>query len=462
MKRTLPPTTVLQRLSRRRQPDDRGLTLIELLMVITILGILAGIALFSARSFRGEATANANATDAEVLQTAQNAYCAQTGEYADRTRDLLTAPNDVLAEEGAYNATVVYTPDAFDFTTVATDTDPPSRYRGYREGGAGLAAAGPTGCGNRDFAVGPLEATFPGNNAQILTDDLLTGPVGFLSDSFRRTFGPIGFPTGLPGELALRATAPQTNDWAWISSTELSDAQIVSATRRQIGSGRLVLMACKSGGLSLPTTEPCRAPAPLGVDHFGSATTPGIEPTMANLVTLLQGRTTTCGLNPILVLQPEGTLFGNAARALLQANGLTTMVASLEALGCVVNQPDLLAARTQLRTGGSLPGSTTVLSPAKYALLSKAASTDPTAEDSNWNRDVTASVAGTLTPIPPILFYGGVLNRLVTSDPTGRAQATRFLNYLLSPLGQATLATYGYGPIVPGIVGQTYGPIPEL
>lgn len=458
MKRTQRPTTTFQKLSRRRQPDDRGLTLVELLMVITILGILAGIALFSARNLRGEATASATATDSDVIRAAQEAYCYKTGDYAARLRDMTIPPNDVLADDDTYNTSVAYTPDNFDF---GTDDAENSVFKGYRAGGAGALGDGPVECGS--YEVGAREPNLGGTGAQVLTDDAVAGAVGFLSQSFRDRFGPIGFPTGGPTTLANRSLAPQTNDWLWISSTDLTNPPnpIVDATRREYATGRLVLMACKSGGLSLPVTEACRAPGigavvqtPTDIDdlnHFSG----GDEPHMDDLAARLGAAPADCGNTPILALQSAGTTFGNAARVLLETNGVTPAeVTALEAAGCIVNDPDMKTARTLMRAGGTINGNEVVL-PAKYALLSKEASTDPTGIDTNWAVDVTGEPL--TSPIPPISMFAALLDRPVPpADPSHRAQALRFLNYLLSPLGQATLQTYGFGPPTAAIT-----PVPE-
>lgn len=74
--------TKLQRLI-RRPADERGFTLIELLVVIIILGILAAVVVFAVSGVGDKGKSSAVAIDARTLRTAEEAYCAQNGRYAD-------------------------------------------------------------------------------------------------------------------------------------------------------------------------------------------------------------------------------------------------------------------------------------------------------------------------------------------------------------------------------------------
>jgi peptide/nickel transport system substrate-binding protein len=69
-----------ERVARRRGAQG-GFTLIELLVVIVILGILAGVVVFSVGGVKNKGENAAYATDARTLRTAQEAYYAKFGRY---------------------------------------------------------------------------------------------------------------------------------------------------------------------------------------------------------------------------------------------------------------------------------------------------------------------------------------------------------------------------------------------
>ena len=70
---------------------ERGFTLVELLIVIVILGILAGIVVFAVGNLTNSAQSNACAQEKSTIVTADEAYKAQNnGSYTD-TSGLVSA-----------------------------------------------------------------------------------------------------------------------------------------------------------------------------------------------------------------------------------------------------------------------------------------------------------------------------------------------------------------------------------
>ncbi len=61
--------------------NDEGFTLIELLIVIVVLGILAGVVVFSLGSVTGSSAVAACQADGSTVNTAIQAYYAQNGSY---------------------------------------------------------------------------------------------------------------------------------------------------------------------------------------------------------------------------------------------------------------------------------------------------------------------------------------------------------------------------------------------
>jgi general secretion pathway protein G len=73
---------MLQRSMEKKRAGEAGFTLVELLVVIAILGILAAIVVFAVGGIGDKGQKSADQTTCSVLQTAEEAYYAQTGGYA--------------------------------------------------------------------------------------------------------------------------------------------------------------------------------------------------------------------------------------------------------------------------------------------------------------------------------------------------------------------------------------------
>jgi general secretion pathway protein G len=73
----------LERLRQRRDErgEEGGFTLIELLIVVVILGILAAIVVFAVQNFTGTSAQSSCKTDYKSVETAAEAYKANTGAY---------------------------------------------------------------------------------------------------------------------------------------------------------------------------------------------------------------------------------------------------------------------------------------------------------------------------------------------------------------------------------------------
>ncbi len=61
------------------QKQDKGFTLVELLIVIVILGILATVTVFAVRGITDQGKTSACEADQKTLETAVEAYFAQNG-----------------------------------------------------------------------------------------------------------------------------------------------------------------------------------------------------------------------------------------------------------------------------------------------------------------------------------------------------------------------------------------------
>jgi type II secretion system protein G len=94
---------------------EQGFTLVELLIVIVILGILAGIVVFAVGNLTSNAKTNACNTEKTTISTALEAYKAQNGSYPALMTDLTGGANALLKSTpvnysiGASNGTISVT-----------------------------------------------------------------------------------------------------------------------------------------------------------------------------------------------------------------------------------------------------------------------------------------------------------------------------------------------------------------
>jgi prepilin-type N-terminal cleavage/methylation domain-containing protein len=84
--------------------QDKGFTLVELLIVIVILGILATVTVFAVRGITDKGQENACAVEARTLDTAIEAFYAQN--QSDPTQVVTN-----LSEAGVANTTLGLSPD---------------------------------------------------------------------------------------------------------------------------------------------------------------------------------------------------------------------------------------------------------------------------------------------------------------------------------------------------------------
>ena len=71
--------------------QDKGFTLVELLIVIVILGILATVTVFAVTGITDKGKTSACQSDAKTIQTAEEAYSANTGAYTNSQANLVAA-----------------------------------------------------------------------------------------------------------------------------------------------------------------------------------------------------------------------------------------------------------------------------------------------------------------------------------------------------------------------------------
>lgn len=114
------------------EKQDKGFTLVELLIVIVILGILATVTVFAVRGITDQGQTSACNADEKTLQVAAEAYQAQNGTYPANVAAMVTegllrdvSPNFTYAYVAAVAANpaatppVVGSPEDYTLTAVA-------------------------------------------------------------------------------------------------------------------------------------------------------------------------------------------------------------------------------------------------------------------------------------------------------------------------------------------------------
>ncbi len=86
-----------------QKKQDKGFTLVELLIVIVILGILAAVTVFAVRGITDKAQTNSCDIEKDTIETAIAAFNADTQTDADSVADLTTGTNAYLKDDLAFH-----------------------------------------------------------------------------------------------------------------------------------------------------------------------------------------------------------------------------------------------------------------------------------------------------------------------------------------------------------------------
>ena len=90
-------------LSTQRNRKRRGFTLVEILLVVTIIGILAALVIPKMTGRTDEARKKSAFSDVQGgLKSALGMYEVDTGRYPSSLNDLMTQPSDVKGWKGPY------------------------------------------------------------------------------------------------------------------------------------------------------------------------------------------------------------------------------------------------------------------------------------------------------------------------------------------------------------------------
>jgi prepilin-type N-terminal cleavage/methylation domain-containing protein len=402
-----------------RAGEADGFTLIELLVVITILGILAAIVVFSVKGI-GDKGADASAkTDATVLSTAEEAYCAQNGSYA--TLAQLRTPPGFLATDPKYNG-VVKTPTG--------------------------------NCGGTGFIVGSTSYA-PTTGALILGASNTTPPFSFIGASFAQSNGAVKFKFNSSSALKTDANAHTGNPVLFASADKANIDGVttgVASTKQQYTTGRLVAFSCKSGGQTLaPAAGAPTCKAPAG-GYQGALTGPDLGNLVSRLLAdpslklsiadpgakvTITGSTGswTCTVTGAAATAPYGLAAYEALTAATSSGGggmSCNDYGDLKAANRIIYGTNVTATQTNVVSGA-----------AHFALIPKSFVKSPNGDDTDSWFTVDSSAHTAIAQWAIVIDDDG--NGVVSAG--AETLGKQFLDYVLSPAGKAVMAEFGYDPV---------------